>query len=160
MPAQQSLYRSWVRPGQSGGRGRALACTGPVCAVVASRRCPFPPISLPRCSSSAARWTRPPRIRMRGMAGPADGFAAVARAAASSRPRTGRPRVAALSVLPSACGSFSRRQRAIVCGKAGRACSLVIVSENDFALNCCRSVVAFLRTCTQRAASTAYAPLK
>ena len=75
---------------------------------------------------------------MRAVTGSADGFAAVAavaavaRAAASSRPRTGRPRVAALS--SSACGSFSRRQSAMVCGKAGRACSLVIVSEKDFAL--------------------------
>ena len=80
---------------------------------------------------------------------------------ASSRfvPTSDRP-AARSRAFSSACGSFSRRQRAIVCGKAGRACSLVIVSEKDFVLNCCRSVVAFLRTCTQRAASTAYAPLK
>ena len=82
--------------------GRARESAGSVFAVVASRRCPFPPISLHRCSSSAARRALPLRIRMRAVAGSADGFAAVVRAAASSRPLTGRPRVAALSVLPAA----------------------------------------------------------
>ena len=82
--------------------GRARESAGSVFAVVASRRCPFPPISLPRC------WTLPLRIRMRAVAGSADGFAAVARAAASSRPRTGRPRVAALSVLPAALSPCAR----------------------------------------------------
>ena len=141
------------------GRARESARVhGSVCAVVASRRCPFPPISLPRCSSSAARWTRPLRIWMRG-----GGWACrwLCSRCASSRfvPTSDRP-AARSRAFSSACGSFSRRQRAIVRGKAGRTCSLVIVSENDFALNCCRSVVAFLRTCTQRAVSTAYAPLK
>ena len=97
--------------GPTGTVGRAQESArvhGSVCAVVASRRCPFPPISLPSCWSSAARWTRPLRIRMRGVAGPADGFAAVTRAAASSRPRTGRPLVAALSVLPEAVSPGAR----------------------------------------------------
>ena len=89
--------------------GRARESAGSVFAVVASRRCPFPPISLHRCSSSAARRTLPLRIRMREVAGSTDGFAAVApRAAASSRPRTGRPRVAALSVLPAAVSPGAR----------------------------------------------------
>ena len=71
VPAGAAESLQIVGPTGTVGRARESARVhGSVCAVVASRRCQFPPISLPRCSSSAARWTRPLRIRMRGVSVP------------------------------------------------------------------------------------------
>ena len=122
VPAKQSLYRFYSdRDSRTGARERR----------VRFRRGHFSPLSVSSDFSSSLLDSSPEDSDEGG------GWVCrwLCSRCASSRfvPTSDRP-AARSRAFSFACGSFSMRQSAMVCGKAGRACSLVIVSERDFAL--------------------------